>query len=139
MSDIVRFKIVSTETLNDYLNRGWSILQRLENGQYEIGLPVHQAFLNAKTFANHFLNAGLLPHLLESLAKSHNANSEDYNLVQRDFIKNYNKGGSSITHYIDNSDSFNILINEILCLIPDYQEELFAKPLLANDKTSDNK
>lgn len=139
MNDIVRFKIVSTETLNDYLTRGWSILQRLENGQYEIGLPVHQAFLNASKFANHFLNAGFLPQLLESLAKSHNTNSENYDLVQRDFIKNYNKGGSSITHYIDNSDSFNQLINDILFLLPHYQEMLFAKPLISKDKNSDNK
>ncbi|MGG2057381.1 hypothetical protein ABFY48_24140 [Lysinibacillus pakistanensis] len=139
MNDIVRFKIVSTDTLNDYLTRGWSILQRLENGQYEIGLPVHQAFLNASKFANHFLNAGLLHQLLQSLAKSHNTNLENYDLVQRDFIKNYNKNGSSITHHIDKSDPFNKLINELLFLTPDYQEELFAIPLLSNDKTSDNK
>lgn len=139
MNNIVRFKIVSTESLNDYLTRGWSILHRLENGRYEIGLPVHQAFLNASEFANHFLNADLLPQLLQILAKSHNANLENYDFVQRDFIKNYNENGSSITHQIDKSDPFNKLINEILFLIPHYQEVLFAKPLISKDKNNDNK
>ena len=139
MNNIVRFKVVSTESLNDYLTRGWSILHRLENGRYEIGLPIHKAYLDVKKFANHFLNAGLLPQLLDSLAKSHNSNPKNYDLVHRDFIKNYNKGGSSITHHIDNSDTFNKLFNEILFLYPDYQEKLFAKPLLSNDKSSDNK
>lgn len=129
MKKYVKFEVVEKEVLNDYLSKGWQILFYNEDEKnYEVGLPIEKAYEQIRTLVKKFVSAGLLENLFIHTCEKYGKNFKDYDYVNKNSIKQYNKN-SNATHSIEWNDQLNSELNEIIYLFPFVGDKLFAKPI----------
>lgn len=130
MNNIVKTEAISFEKLNSYLNKGWQVMEKQEDGQYIVGLPIEQAYQQMRELFNFLANPETIEYELKRRADLHNEYYDEYDHVERKFIQGYGKEEEA-THYISSYDLFNDEVNRFFSLLHPYQETLFAKRLIS--------